>query len=139
MAPPAPLAGFPGIPYEYVEMLKARGISTTTHFLQITGSARECILLARSTGIPEDRIREILALCDLARIRGMEPAVARGFYRAGIRSLFQMAGENSDALWETIEERSGASDALSGLTINEIDHYIRCAGIIADSDRKQPE
>jgi hypothetical protein len=136
-APPAPLAGFPGIPYEYVEMLKARGISTTSHFLQITGSDMQSSLLSRSTGIPENRIMEIRVLCDLARIMGLKPIVARGIYSAGIRSVIQLAEENSHTLGKKIGEGSGANDPDSGVSMNEIETYIQCARILAESDRKQ--
>ena len=138
MASPVPLEHFPGIPYEYTEVLKSKGIASSACFLQMTRSDKQCTSLAGSTGIPENRIREILALCDLARIRGMGPKVARGFYQAGIRSVRQLAGADIRSMCTRLHNVSGAgSGANPAPGLREMEEFIRCAGIIAAIDRKE--
>ncbi len=134
-AAPLPLGEFPGIPFEYLEVLKTKRITDTSHFLNATGSPSQHALLAGATGIPESRIAEIRSLCDLARIRGIGPSAARGLYEAGFRSVNQVAAEDGASLQRKIEGLSGARYvAMTTLGISALNEVIRCAGTIAGSD-----
>jgi len=86
LARPFPLSEFPGIPFEYAELLKSRGIRHTGDFFEKLQSEQQLARMASDTGIPDYRLRELLALCDLSRITGVGGVFARILYEAGIRS-----------------------------------------------------
>ena len=44
-------------------------------------------MVSGQTGIPEDRLKELYALCELSRINGVGAFYARIIYHAGIKSL----------------------------------------------------
>jgi predicted flap endonuclease-1-like 5' DNA nuclease len=87
LAKPFPLSRFPGIPFEYTELLKSKGISTTKKFFEQFQSKDKQEELATSTGIPDYRLKELYSLCDLSRITGIGAVFARVVYEAGIRSV----------------------------------------------------
>ncbi len=91
LAKPFPLADFPGIPLEYTEVLKTREIRNTRDFFESVQNTAQRTLIAKQTGIPESRLREIFALCDLSRITGVGGYYARIIYEAGIRSVYDFA------------------------------------------------
>jgi hypothetical protein len=88
---PFSLSDFPGIPLEYTEVLKTRGIRNTRDFFESVQTTAQRTLIAKQTGIPESRLREIFALCDLSRITGVGSFYARIIYEAGIRSVYDFA------------------------------------------------
>jgi hypothetical protein len=91
LAKPFPLSDFPGIPLEYTEVLKTRGIRNTRDFFESVQNANQRKGMAKQTGIPESRLREIFALCDLSRITGVGSFYARIIYEAGLRSVCDFA------------------------------------------------
>lgn len=91
LAKPFPLSDFPGIPLEYTEVLKSRGIKSTKQFFEAVQSPEEQKEMAALTGIPLARLAEIHSLCDLSRITGVGGYYARVIYHAGIRSVRDFA------------------------------------------------
>jgi hypothetical protein len=91
LARPHPLSDFPGVPFEYTELLKSRGIGTTRTFFDRAQTDAQRTELAGRTGIPETRLRELYVLCDLSRITGVGGTMARMAYEAGIRSTAAFA------------------------------------------------
>jgi hypothetical protein len=91
LARPFPLSNFPGIPYEYVEILKSRGIKNTKDLFEQVQTDQQQARLAESTGIPVYRLKELFTLCDLSRITGVGGIFARMVYEAGIRSTVEFA------------------------------------------------
>jgi hypothetical protein len=140
LAVPFPLERFPGIPLEYVEVLRSIGIGDTAGFLEATTTNHESAMLAFSAGIPASRIREIRALCDLARIRGIGAATARVLYHAGIRSAGQLAETDPAMLYKEIKAHPGAyKEVILPMQEKELRICIRCAGIIIRWERGQRE
>lgn len=92
IARPFPLSSFPGIPFEYVELLKSRGIKNTLDLFEGLQSEQEQEELSGNTGIPVYRLKELYVLCDLSRITGVGGIFARVLYEAGIRSPRAFAG-----------------------------------------------
>ena len=88
---PFHLADFPGIPLEYTEVLKTRGIRNTRDFFETVQNTSQRKLMAKQTGIPASRLEEIFALCDLSRITGVGGFYARIIYEAGIRSVYDFS------------------------------------------------
>lgn len=91
VARPLPLSAFPGIPFEYTELLKSKGIGTTRKFFELAQTENQRKTLAEATGIPEMRLKELFVLCDLSRITGVGGTMARIAYEAGIRSTAEFA------------------------------------------------
>ena len=85
------LSDFPGIPLEYTEVLKAKGIRNSRECFESLQSPGQRQKWAKLTGIPLSRLAELLALCDLSRITGVGGIYARIIYHAGIRSVKQFA------------------------------------------------
>ena len=92
---PFSLSDFPGIPLEYTEVLKTRGIRNTRDFFESVQNTAQRTLVAKQTGIPESRLREIFALCDLSRITGVGGFYARIIYEAGLRSVYDFAATDA--------------------------------------------
>lgn len=86
LARPFPLSSFPGVPFEYTELLKSRGIRNTRDFFEFAQTDMQRKEMASITGIPEARLKELFVLCDLSRITGVGGSMARMVYEAGIRS-----------------------------------------------------
>jgi len=91
LARPFPLSNFPGIPFEYVELLKSKGILNTKNFFEQAQTEDHQSELAGITGIPKYRLKELFSLCDLSRITGVGGIFARVVYEAGIRSTMEFA------------------------------------------------
>ena len=91
LARPFPLSDFPGIPHEYVEVLKSREIRNTMEFFESAQTSEQQMKLSRQTGIPVARLQEILSLSGLSRITGIGGVFARIVYESGIRSVEQFA------------------------------------------------
>jgi len=88
---PISLSDFPGIPYEYIEVLKTSAIRHTRDFFELVQTKSQRQSVAERTGIPEARLDEIFALCNLTRISGIGGIFARIFYDAGTRSVEDFA------------------------------------------------
>jgi hypothetical protein len=90
-AKPKPLSDFPGVPFEYTEFLRSLGIRNTRDFFELASSGQKRNDLASKTGIPEARLSELYALCDLSRITGVGGTMARFCYEAGFQSVTEFA------------------------------------------------
>ena len=84
---PFPLVDFPGIPFEYVELMKARGIKNTRDLFEQVQTDEQQKEFSTKSGIPDYRLNEMFSLCDLSRITGVGGIFARILYEAGIRSV----------------------------------------------------
>jgi len=133
LARPFPLSSFPGIPYEYVELLKSRGIKNTKNFYEQVQSDQLQAALSASTGIPSYRLKELLCLCDLSRITGVGGVFARVLYEAGIKSTAAFAGTDASTLLERcrklIEKHGYAVGNLGDEDMNYGIHYARVVDI----------
>lgn len=92
---PFPLSDFPGIPLEYTEVLRTRGIRNTRNFFESVQITAQRKVMATQTGIPDSRLREIFTLCDLSRITGVGSFYARIIYEAGIGSVYEFAATDA--------------------------------------------
>ena len=101
---PFPLSDFPGVPFEYTESLRSLGFRNTRDFFELAQTGPEQSDLASKTGIPEARLLELFALCDLSRITGVGDTMARFCYEAGIRSVREFAGVQPPQFPEFSEE-----------------------------------
>jgi hypothetical protein len=106
-----PLSDFPGIPYEYTEILKSLNIRNTRNFFESVQTDEERKEIVSRTGIPESRLKEIYCLCDLSRITGVGGRFARIIYDSGIRSTLEFTATEVDEHYrkyrEVMERRGG--------------------------------
>ena len=137
LARPFPLSNFPGIPYEYVEILKSRGIKNTKDLFEQVQTDQQQARLAESTGIPVYRLKELFTLCDLSRITGVGGIFARVVYEAGIRSTVEFAQTEISTQLSTyravIEEYRYAAGKLGE---EDISYGINYAKVIVACDHK---
>jgi hypothetical protein len=103
---PFPISEFPGIPFEFCEMLRNKDLHSTRDFFERVHTPEQRKNLALQTGIPENRLAQIHALCDLTRITGVGARFAKILYDSGIRSTPELA--NADARELIIRYRAAA-------------------------------
>ena len=132
-----PLSDFPGIPYEYTEILRSRGLKNTRHFFESTQSEGLQSALCQETGIPEYRIRELYCLCDLSRIGGVGATFARILYEAEIRSVETFADmdatESLKRCTQVIEKHGYAAGRLG---VKDMQYGINYAKAVIEFDEK---
>ncbi len=137
LARPFPLSSFPGIPFEYAELLKSRGIRSTKDFFEQVQSEQQQAVLAVSTGIPAYRLKELYSLCDLSRITGVGGIFARVLYEAGIRYTELFASSDTASLLKSCQlviEKHGY--AAGKLGEEDIKYGINYASVIVTCDNK---
>jgi hypothetical protein len=137
LARPFPLSSFPGIPFEYAELLKSRGIRSTKDFFEQVQSEQQQAVLAVSTGIPAYRLKELYSLCDLSRICGVGGIFARVLYTAGIRCTELFASSDTASLLKSCQlviEKHGY--AAGKLGEEDIKYGINYASVIVTCDNK---
>lgn len=137
LARPFPLSNFPGIPYEYVELLKSKGINNTKDLFEQVQSDHQQAELAATTGIPDYRIKELFSLCDLSRITGIGGLFARVVYEAGIRSTGEFARTDASThvkRYLVVIEKHGYAAGNPGE--EEIRYGIDYASVVVACDTK---
>ena len=129
IAKPIALSSFPGIPFEYVELLKSKGINNTKDLFMQVQSEHQQEDLSASTGIPAYRLKELSSLCDLSRITGVGGIFARVLYEAGIHSTEAFASTDPPTLLNAcqlvIEKHGYAVGKLGEEDMNYGIHYAR--------------
>jgi hypothetical protein len=131
------LEGIPGIPLEFSEVLKTRHLTDTRSFFEATKTLPQQDELARSTGIPRERIREIRSLCDLCRVSGISGIRARALYHAGIRTQEALAAQDSGSLWKDLTSGEGPyHHAFFSLKLAEAEQWVAEARSMAASEER---
>lgn len=137
LARPFPLSEFPGIPFEYTELLKSRGIRNTKDLFEKVQTGAQQEKLSRETGIPAYRLKELYSLCDLSRITGVGAVFARVVYEAGIRSSQEFASTDIPTLLNScrsvIEKHGYAAGKLGE---KDIQYGINYASVLVKCDQK---
>jgi nucleotidyltransferase/DNA polymerase involved in DNA repair len=84
---PIPLNKFTGINAEDILKLEEIGIKNTKQLFNKAKTKAEINRLSKVTGIPIERIKELVSLSDLSRLYGVGPVFARMIYDVGIKSV----------------------------------------------------
>jgi hypothetical protein len=137
LAKPFPLSDFPGIPFEYAELLKTRGLKNTRDFYEKVQTEQQQAELSATTGIPAYRLQELFKLCDLSRITGVGGIFARILYEAGIQSTEAYVHTDVTAILEQclhIVEKYGYEAGKLGE--KDIQYGINYAKVILACDQK---
>jgi hypothetical protein len=134
LARPFNLDKLPGIPFEYAEVLKSKGIGNSKVLFETLQGDEDVKSLSHLTGIPKARLEELRALCDLSRINGVGPLYARIIYDAGIRSVEGFVETSVEAhqqsYLEAIEKYGYQANALSD---DDIQWCLDYAGVILEN------
>jgi len=136
MAKPFSLSTLPGIPFEYVELLKSRGIKNTKDLFEQVQSELEQEELSTSTGIPAYRLKELHSLCDLSRVTGVGGIFARMLYESGIQSSRVFAGADIPVLLKhckSVIEKYGY--AVGNLGEEDMKYGIHYAKVVVTCDQ----
>jgi len=137
LARPFPLSDFPGIPFEYAELLRSRGLNNTRKLFEQAQTQEQQMLLSRDTGIPVYRIRELYCLCDLSRITGVGALFSRVLYEAGIRSSEDYARSEASEILERCRKVIRKHAYAAGKPgEKDIQYGISYARVIAANDQK---
>jgi len=140
LARPFLLSAFPGIPFEYTEILKSKGLVSTRDFFETVKSSEQEAKVSRETGIPVARLKELHALCDLSRITGVGGVFARVVYEAGIRSSPEFARTEAALHYKlymaTIDKYKYAAGHFSE---EDIRYCIEYAKVVTEADSKIEE
>lgn len=137
LAKPFPLSDFPGIPFEYIELLKSRGLKNARDLFEKVQTEKQQTELSTTTGIPAYRLQELFYLCDLSRITGVGGIFARILYEAGIRSAKAFAHTEVTTILERcrhiIEKYAYEAGKLGE---KDIQYGINYAKVILSCDQK---
>jgi hypothetical protein len=95
---PFKLSKFRGVDPQQIAVLKEKGIQNINQMLKAGKTAEMRQALAADTGIPLEKITELVRLSDLARIPGVKNIRARLYHDAGVDSVEKMAAWEPDAL-----------------------------------------
>lgn len=87
-----------------VGRMAALGIATTEDLWRAAESGRPATTLARRLAVPATQVRAWRAFCDLLRLDGVGPKVARVLTAAGIKDLKAVAKQQPEALSERIQQ-----------------------------------
>jgi len=137
LARPFPLSDFPGIPFEYTELLRTRGFHNTRMLFEQAQTLEQQMLLSKDTGIPAYRIRELYCLCDLSRINGVGALFSRVLYEAGIRSPEDYAqSEAADTLERCRKVIGKHAYAAGKLGEKDMQYGINYARVVVANDQK---
>ncbi len=134
---PFPLSNFPGIPFEYTELLKSRGIKHTKDLFEGVQTKQQQDQMAAETGIPAYRLKELFSLCDLSRITGVGGVFSRIIYEAGIRSVEEFASTDLSVQLSRYQAVIDKYKYPAGkLGKEDIRYGIHYARVIVDGDKK---
>jgi hypothetical protein len=101
---PAALKDFLGVDPADLAALAAEGIHHAGHMMAAGRTAADRETLSERTGVPLDRILELVKLSDLSRLRGVRGIRARLYVDAGIDTVAKMAEWEPEALRRKIVE-----------------------------------
>jgi hypothetical protein len=137
LAKPFPLSDIPGIPFEYLELLKSRGLKNTRDLFEQVPAEEQQAELSSKTGIPVYRLKEMYSLCDLSRITGVGGIFARVLYEAGIRSPEEYASTEAPAVLERCRQIIRKYGYPAGkLGIKDMQYGINYARVVSACDFK---
>ena len=134
---PFPLSAFPGIPFEFTEVLKSKGLVSSRDFFERVQTEEQESKISRETGIPLARLKELHCLCDLSRITGVGGVFARVVYEAGIRSSREFAltdASEHHRLYRAVIDKYGYK--AGHFSEEDIRYCIDYARVVAEADNE---
>jgi len=108
-----PLSDFPGIPYEYAEVLKSKGIHDSRELRERTLVASQREELSSLCGIPPRRMLELHELCELVSLRGIDPPLAYRLHLQDVSDVDRLSALSAAQLHRSFPERTEEEWVLS--------------------------
>jgi len=99
-----PLEAVPFVPDKEREALLKEKITDTQELLDATKTAQQRKQLSRKTGIGEEIVLEYAQMCDLLRVRGVGPKMAKLFRLSGVLTMDDLGKQVPDVLSAKIKE-----------------------------------
>jgi len=115
MASHYPLEAVPFIPEKHKSALSEQKIIDTEELLNAGLTAKARKGLARKTDIKRDKLTEYVYMCDLLRVRGVGPKMARLLTLAGVKSIEELRAEKPETLvpkMKTANQKHSVSEIL---------------------------
>jgi hypothetical protein len=115
---PVNLRDFPDIDLDCVAQLEAVGVKHSKHLLERARTPEARAELCAQTGVPRERVLELVRLSDLARVNGVGPVFARLYVEAGIYDLDELLSRSPEALRQellAINKAKGYTRAMVSL------------------------
>jgi hypothetical protein len=102
---PVPLNKFPGVSPGDLNRLKEKGIKNSRHLFERAGFDQDRKELAKLSGVPLEKLNELVGLSDLVRAYGVGPVFARILYDTGIHSIRKLIGYSPEEIIHLYEEK----------------------------------
>lgn len=116
------------VPPEYVQTLAGLDIGTTEDLWKATRAPRQVARLARVLKVPGKVVREWGEFCDLLRLDGVGPKVARVLRLAGIRHLRDLSRQDPERLTSRIATINREHEILGKLPdLASVRHWVEAA------------
>jgi hypothetical protein len=116
----------PGLDPDHVAHLEDAGIKHSKHLFDRALTAEDRMALSEETGLAPSSILEYVRMSDLARILGVGPVLVRLYYKAGVRSLEDLAGRAPKALWSQLRQLNDAQQLSSVVpSLKDVQYSIR--------------
>ena len=128
---PLALARIEGLQEPELERMAAAGVTSTRDCYERAATTLGRSSLAAETGLPAERLLEVLELCDLLRVTGLGPASAVAFQAIGISSPSDYLATESAVIQaryaDWTEEHTGRREVLG---LSDIDYCRRYAAVL---------
>ena len=121
---PIRLKNFPGIESEDVKTLEDIGIKNSKQLFNKGKNSEERNRLSQLTGIPIERLNELVSMSDLARLYGVGAVFARIIYDVGIKSVKTFAKHTAEEFISIYEEKK---QKKADFGVNDINFSIELA------------
>lgn len=110
-----PIEAVPFVEEGHKSLLAAQKLTETRDLLNalLTPTARQT--LSKKTGIPVEKLEEYVHLCDLLRIRGLGPKMAKILLLAGVDGVEKLRSERAEAVlrkMKTANDKHAISEIL---------------------------
>ncbi len=132
---PVLISDFPYVSMDTVRDLARGGVRTSKDFYGLSGGCKNKSLICANAGITDQEAEELCGLCDLIRISGVGPVIARILYEAGFKSIYSIAGAEAGEIYDKIcrinDERNYTRAILQE---KELQFCIDFAGLMAKTE-----
>jgi predicted flap endonuclease-1-like 5' DNA nuclease len=122
---------------DILQRLLSMNIVTTEDLYNRTDTPKKRAKLEKSLGVPKEKILFWAEFCDLLRIEGIGPKVARVLLHCGIHGTKDLAKSDPQALLEKIVKANKEIEVLGKIPdIETVNHWISLAKSL--QKRKKP-
>jgi transcriptional regulator with XRE-family HTH domain len=127
-----PLREILGVDEENVDKLASAGIIHSKHLFEHGRTRAEREKLSAASGIPIEKLLELVKLSDLARIRGLGGAFVRLFYEAGADTIEKLSRWNPEELFQAVRGVNAEREITKWVpSLKDVRQYVEMANELA--------